>query len=66
MEDKMEFLRLARIVFWSFFGVRKGASHEADFATAKLPLLPVMAVLLAVCFGGLLFTLAKIAVTVAH
>jgi hypothetical protein len=31
----MEFLRLVRIVLSSFFGVRKRASHEADFANVN-------------------------------
>ncbi|MFC0693467.1 DUF2970 domain-containing protein [Paraburkholderia humisilvae] len=62
----MSMLRMMRIVLWSFFGVRRGASHDADFASVKLPLLPVMAVALAGCFGALLFALAKIAITVAH
>lgn len=43
----MEYLRLVRIVLWSFFGVRKQAEHEADFAKVKFSLLPVVAVGLA-------------------
>jgi hypothetical protein len=66
MEDTMALLNMMRIVLWSFFGVRRSASHETDMAAVKLPLLPVMAVMLALCFGGLLFTFAKIAVSVAH
>ncbi len=62
----MELLKMMRIVLWSFFGVRKRASHEADFASVKLPLLPVMAVVLATCIGLLLFGLVKVAITVAH
>ncbi|MFP6562344.1 DUF2970 domain-containing protein [Paraburkholderia sp. B3] len=51
----MEFFRLVRIVLWSFFGVRKRASHEADFANVKFSLLPVVAVgLAAVIAGGIL------------
>ena len=42
----MELVRMLRIVLWSFFGVRKGASHQADIASVKLPLLPVVAVTL--------------------
>jgi hypothetical protein len=62
----MELVRMLRIVLWSFFGVRKSASHQADIASVKLPLLPVVAVALAGSFGVLLFSLAKIAVSVAH
>jgi hypothetical protein len=62
----MDLLNMMRMVLWSFFGVRRGAAHEADLASVKLPLLPVMAVVLAAAFGGLLFAFAKIAVSVAH
>jgi Protein of unknown function (DUF2970) len=54
-EPVMEFLRLVRIVLSSFFGVRKRASHEADFANVNMVLLPFVAVLLAACFGAILF-----------
>jgi hypothetical protein len=63
---EMALLNMMRMVLWSFFGVRRGAAHEADLASVNLPLLPVMAVVLALCFGGLLFAFARIAVTVAH
>jgi Protein of unknown function (DUF2970) len=62
----MAFLRMLRIVLWSFFGVRKSASHQADMAAIKLPLLPLVAVGLAAGFGGILLCLARIATTVAH
>jgi Protein of unknown function (DUF2970) len=62
----MALLKMMRIVLWSFFGVRRRASHEADFASVSLPLLPVMAVTLAACFGVGLFALVKIALAVAH
>jgi hypothetical protein len=62
----MAFLRMLRIVLWSFFGVRKSASHQADMATIKLPLLPLMAIGLAGGFGALLFGLARLASSVAH
>lgn len=62
----MTFLRMVRVVLWSFFGVRRRASHEADFAHVKLPLLPVVAFSLAACFGGTLFCVARFAVTHAH
>ena len=62
----MNLLTMMRIVFWSFFGVRKRASHQADFAAVKVPLLPVVAVLLAAAFGAVLFSLAHIAVHIAH
>jgi hypothetical protein len=60
------FLRMLRIVLWSFFGVRKGASHQADMAAIKLPFLPLVAIGLAGGFGVLLFCLARFATTVAH
>jgi hypothetical protein len=57
---------MLRIVLWSFFGVRKSASHQADMAAIKLPLLPLVAIGLAAAFGTLLFCLARLATTVAH
>jgi hypothetical protein len=57
---------MLRIVFWSFFGVRKGTSHQADMASVKLVFLPLVAVGVAACFAGLLICLAKFATTVAH
>ncbi|HEV3425403.1 MAG TPA: DUF2970 domain-containing protein [Paraburkholderia sp.] len=62
----MSLLKMLRIVLWSFFGVRKGAAHQADMAGVKLPLLPVVAVALAASFGGILFCAAKFAVMAAH
>ncbi|OXC72674.1 DUF2970 domain-containing protein [Caballeronia sordidicola] len=62
----MAFLRILRIVLWSFFGVRKSASHQADMAAIKLPMLPVVAIGLAGGFGALLFGLARLATAVAH
>jgi hypothetical protein len=62
----MAFLRMLRIVLWSFFGVRKSASHQSDMAAVKLPLLPVIAIGLAGGVGALLFGLARLATTVAH
>lgn len=59
----MEFLRLVRIVLSSFFGVRRRASHEADFANVNIVLLPFVAVLLAACFGAILFGVVHL---VAH
>jgi hypothetical protein len=62
----MNLLRMIRIVLWSFFGVRRGASHQADIASVSLPLLPVVAVGLAGAFGLTLFALVKLAINVAH
>jgi Protein of unknown function (DUF2970) len=62
----MAFLRILRIVLWSFFGVRESASHQADMAAIKLPMLPVVAIGLAGGFGALLFGLARLATAVAH
>lgn len=62
----MAYLRMVRIVLWSFFGVRKRASHEADFADVKLPLLPVIAFALAGCFGATLFSVAHFVVSHSH
>ena len=62
----MNYLRMIRIVLWSFFGVRKRASHEADFADVKLPLLPVIAFSLMGCFAGTLFLVAHLVVSHAH
>ncbi|EIF34573.1 Protein of unknown function (DUF2970) [Burkholderia sp. Ch1-1] len=62
----MNLLKMTRIVLWSFLGVRRGASHQADITGVRLPLLPFVAVLLATGFGAILFALAKLAITVAH
>ncbi|MFC0399847.1 DUF2970 domain-containing protein [Paraburkholderia rhizosphaerae] len=51
----MDFLRLVRIVLSSFFGVRKRASHEADFANINLVLLPFVAVFMAACIGAVIY-----------
>ena len=51
----MEFLRVVRIVLSSFFGVRKRASHEADFANVNFVLLPFVAVFMAVVIGAIIF-----------
>jgi hypothetical protein len=51
----MAFLRMIRIVLWSFFGVRKRASHEADFANVNFSVLPFVAILLALCVGATIF-----------
>jgi uncharacterized membrane protein (DUF106 family) len=60
----MEFLRLVRIVLSSFFGVRKRASHEADFANVNFVLLPFvavfMAVFMAVFIGAIIFGLVHL------
>ncbi|PQV54211.1 DUF2970 domain-containing protein [Paraburkholderia sp. BL21I4N1] len=62
----MNLLKMTRIVLWSFFGIRRSASHQADMAGVKLPLLPVVAVALAAGFGVTLFGLVKLAINVAH
>jgi hypothetical protein len=62
----MNLLKMVRIVLWSFFGVRKRASHNADFAQVKLSLLPVIAITLAGGFGLALLTVAKLATGIAH
>ncbi|WGS52271.1 DUF2970 domain-containing protein [Paraburkholderia sp. D15] len=62
----MNLLKMTRIVLWSFFGIRRSASHQADIADVKLPLLPVVAVVLAAGFGATLFGLVKLAINVAH
>jgi len=62
----MQIFSLIRMVLWSFFGIRRGAAHEADVATANLPLLPFVAVVLAILFCDFLFALVKVALLVAH
>ncbi|CAN0626441.1 conserved protein of unknown function [Burkholderia multivorans] len=56
----MKFLSLIRIVLSAFFGVRKRASHEADFANVNLVALPFVAVFLALCIGGTLFGVVRL------
>lgn len=48
----MELVRIIRIVLWSFFGVRKRAAHEADFARVNFAYLPFAAVALATLVGA--------------
>lgn len=62
----MNLLKMIRIVMWSFFGVRRGAAHQSDMTGIKLPLLPVIAVILAGAFGFFLLSLARFAAAVAH
>ncbi|WP_323120244.1 DUF2970 domain-containing protein [Burkholderia alba] len=62
----MNFLKMLRMVFWSFFGVRKGAAHRADLAAIKLPWLSLAIVMCVSVFGTSLFYLAKLAVAVAQ
>ncbi|PVX73155.1 DUF2970 domain-containing protein [Paraburkholderia unamae] len=59
----MEVLRMVRIVLWSFFGVRKSAAHEADFANVNFSWLPFVAVGLAVFIGACLL---GVVLLVAH
>jgi hypothetical protein len=59
-------LKMIRIVLWSFFGVRKRASHNADMSDVKLPLLPIIAILLAGGFGAGILSVAKLASKIAH
>jgi Protein of unknown function (DUF2970) len=62
----MALLTMIRIVLWSFFGIRRRASHEADFAAVNLSLLPIVALGLAACFGGTLFCIARLVVASSH
>lgn len=59
----MELVRMIRIVLWSFFGVRRRAAHEADFANVNFSLLPFVALALAALIGGGILGLVLI---VAH
>jgi hypothetical protein len=58
----MEFLRLVRIVLSSFFGVRKRASHDADFANINIVLLPFVAVFMAACIGAMIYGVVSLVV----
>jgi hypothetical protein len=59
----MNVLSMIRIVLWSFFGVRKKASHEADFTKVNFVFLPFVAVGLALLVGAVLL---GIVLLVAH
>lgn len=65
-EPLVNLLKMIRIVLWSFFGVRRRASHNADFAQIKVSLLPFIAVALAGAFGATLLILARLATDIAH
>ncbi|CAB3793618.1 hypothetical protein LMG28688_03771 [Paraburkholderia caffeinitolerans] len=58
----MELIRMVRIVLWSFFGVRKSAAHEDDFANVNFSWLPLVAVglaaLIAACILGVVLLVA--------
>jgi hypothetical protein len=64
--DAMKLLKMIRIVLWSFFGIRRAKSHQADIADVKMSFLVLVAVLVAAGFGATLFVIAKIAIKVAH
>ncbi|WP_051378872.1 DUF2970 domain-containing protein [Derxia gummosa] len=49
--------QVARAVFWSFFGVRRGAAHAEDFARIR----PMQLVIVGIA-AGLLFVLALVAI----
>jgi hypothetical protein len=57
----MELIRMVRIVLWSFFGVRKSASHEADFTNMNFSFLPFVAVGLAALIGLCILGVAMLA-----
>jgi len=58
----VNFLKLLRIVAWSFFGVRKRANHEADLANVNMVLLPFVAVALALMIGLLILGVVELIV----
>jgi hypothetical protein len=62
-EEIMELIRMVRIVLWSFLGVRKSASHEADFANVNFSFLPFVAVGLAILIGAAIY---GVVLLVAH
>lgn len=51
----MELIRMIRVVLWSFFGVRKSASNEADLANLNFKWLPFVAIVLALVLGAGLY-----------
>lgn len=55
LEPTIELIRLVRIALSAFFGVRKRASNEADFADVTIVLLRVVAVFMAACVGATIF-----------
>ena len=59
----MELIQMVRMVLWSFFGVRKSASHEADLENVNFSFLPFVAVALAVLIGACIY---GVVLLVAH
>lgn len=49
-------LGIAKAVFWSFFGIRKGKDHDADISRLTLPQVVVGGVIGAILFVGTLVT----------
>jgi hypothetical protein len=58
---KVNPLKLAKAVAWSFFGVRKGRDHEADIASLTLVQLAVGGVVGGAAIVACFATIAKLA-----
>ncbi|MBP0590784.1 DUF2970 domain-containing protein [Paraburkholderia sp. LEh10] len=58
----MQLFHMIRIVLSSFFGVRKRASHEADFANVNMVMLPFVAVAMALLIGVGIFGVVHLVV----
>lgn len=54
-EKKLNLLRAARAVFWSFFGVRRNKDYAEDIAK-----LTVMQIIVSGIIGGVLFVLSLV------
>jgi hypothetical protein len=63
LEEKMELVRMIKMVLWSFFGVRKSAAHALDLENVNFSLLPFVAVALALMIGAFIL---GVVLLVAH
>lgn len=52
-------LQVARVVFWSFFGIRKRAEYEKDAVSLTLPQVVIAGIIGAVIFVLSLVTLVR-------
>jgi hypothetical protein len=57
-----DFLKAMKAVFWSFFGVRKGADYDKDRQQLKPVHVIIAGLIGAALFIGLLVMLVKVAV----
>lgn len=58
----MNFLKLVRMILWSFFGVRKKSGYDADLQTLKPHHIILVGLLAASVFIAIMLVFAKTAI----